>query len=441
MAKPERGTIQPAQPLRRETRKSMSRRSGQDSSPFKAGKWWRVRVRFDEPGVEARKHRSLKVCPVALRLSRPEIERRAAEVIATSGANSAERFARVVLGEGVTFMEQAKIYLREAVSRNRKPIKNPTTIEGSLRKWINPTLGDLTLSMVDNLSVKPLVKKLVDAGKSPRTVEKYVEFVKQIVKSLKAPNGEPLYPRTWNSEVMDLPVVVYRKQRRPALSADGVTKLIASAKPGQMRVLFVLLGATGMRISEALALEARHFIHDGRTILVEQQVDKDHPVIVPYVKTDASYRQIDLPKDVAAYLKKYVSHKTGLTFHTNRNTPHLYHNLETRWLDPRLASLGLSEMSWHSFRRYRNSWLRSQRTLPDLLKFWLGHKPTDMSEVYSGLRDDLKIRWEEVERVGVGFSLPKEVVPNVPKKRLFVVSQKTPATGILGNRMSETRGV
>jgi hypothetical protein len=117
-----------AQPLRRETRKSMSRRSGQNSKPFKAGNWWRVRVRFDVPGMEERPQKSLKVCPIALRLSKPEIQRLAKEVVEKSGANSEERFKRVVLGEGVTFREQAKIYLQEATSRNREPIQDPTSI-------------------------------------------------------------------------------------------------------------------------------------------------------------------------------------------------------------------------------------------------------------------------------------------------------------------------
>jgi integrase len=317
-----------AQPLRQKSRKSMSRRSGQSSKPYKAGKWWRVRVRFDVPGVEKRQQKSLKVCPVALRLPKPEIERLTKEVIAASGANSVERFNRVVLGEGVTFREQAKLWLQGAVSRNRRPIKNPTSIEGALRKWINPAIGDLLLSQVDNLSVQPLVKKLVSEGKSPRTIEKYVQYVKQVVKSLRSGNGEPLYPRTWNSEVLDLPIIEYRKQRRPSLKIDGVTELIAKAKSKEEQALYVLEGATGMRISEALALEARHFIHGGKSILIEQQVDKDCPRIVPYVKTDFSYREIDLHPDIAAYLRKFVSHKTGLIFRTSNGTPHLYANLE-----------------------------------------------------------------------------------------------------------------
>lgn len=121
------------------------------------------------PGQEARIHKPLRVAPISARLSMPQLQRRAAEVIAKSGANSVERFNQVVLGE-VTFREQAKIYLREAVSRNRRPIRNTTSIEGALNKWILPLLGDLPLAMVDNLSVKPLVKKM--APSHPKYVKR-----------------------------------------------------------------------------------------------------------------------------------------------------------------------------------------------------------------------------------------------------------------------------
>lgn len=186
----------------------MSRRSGQNSKPFKAGKSWRVRVRFDVPGVEERQYKSRKVCPIALGLSKPEIQRLANEVVEKSGANSAERFNRGVLGEGVTFREQAKIYLQEATSQNREPIQDPTSIQGAIRKWINPAISDLPLNMVDNLTVKPLVRKMVEEGLDPESVNKYVGYVKQVVKSKLAPNGEPLYPHVWNASVLDLAVVV-----------------------------------------------------------------------------------------------------------------------------------------------------------------------------------------------------------------------------------------
>jgi integrase len=434
-----------AQPLRRETRKSMSRRSGQSPKPFKAGKWWRVRARLDVSGVEKRQQKSLKVCLISLRLPKPEIERLAKKVVEASGANSEEQFNRVVLGEGVTFREQAKLYLEEATTRNRRPIQDPTSIEGALRKWINPVIGDLPLSKVDNLSLKPLVKKMVEEGLSPRTCEKYTLYCKQVVASKKAPNGEPLYPRVWNASVLDLPVVVYSKQKRPALKVEGINALIANAESDEERYLYVLLAATGMRISEALALETRHFINGGRTIVVEQQVEKDCPRIKKKLKTDASLREVDLHPDVSTYLIKYMMGKSGLILKTENNTPFLYGNVQDDWLDPRLEKLGLYQSGggWHQFKRFRNSWLRApaQRCQEDLRKFWLAHKPKEMGELYSALKEDLPTRLAEAERVGYGFALPKEVVPNVPRNGLFVVSRKIPSTGILINRMTETMGV
>jgi integrase len=206
-----------------------------------------------------------------------------------------------------------------------------------------------------------------------------------------------------------------------------------------------LLAATGMRISEALALETRHFINGGRTIVVEQQVEKDCPRIKKKLKTDASLREVDLHPDVSTYLMKYMMGKSGLILKTENNTPFLYGNVQDDWLDPRLEKLGLYQSGggWHQFKRFRNSWLRApaQRCQEDLRKFWLAHKPKEMGELYSALKEDLPTRLAEAERVGYGFALPKEVVPNVPRNGLFVVSRKIPSTGILINRMTDTMGV
>jgi integrase len=406
-----------AQPEQRETRKSMSRRSGQTGNLVKQGCWWRVRFRLDQPGNDTRKQMSVRVAPVSMKLSRPELERRARDIVEKSGANSEERFNQTVLGE-VTFREQAKAYLQKAVSRNRKPLRDTVSIEGAMNKWIYPAVGNLPLRLVDNLAVKPLVEKMCASGLKPRTVNKYVEYIKQVVKSLRAPNGEPVHNRTWDAVTMDLPVVEHSEQKRPSLKASAISELIALST-GQEQALYVLLAASGMRISEALALETRHFVNDARTIKVEQQVKKDCPRIVKYLKSSAARREIDLHSDVAEFLQRYTTGKTGLLFHTANGTPHLYNNLEDRWLTPRLVKMGLDEegMGWHSFKRFRKTWLRGRRCLEDINNFWMAHKPETMSELYSHLHEELDIRLEEVERVGYGFDLPKGVVaPNAPRK-------------------------
>ena len=368
-----------------------------------------------------------RICPISGPglLSKSERKRKAREIIQASGADSAEYFNEVVKRDtGVTFREQSEVWLHQMQNRKRRPIRQSyaVTIQGALDKWILPVLGNLPLANVDNLSVKPLIEKMSAAGLSARTVNKYIEHVKQIVESLLNPNGEPIHNRKWNADIMDLPIVEPAEQKRPSFKAKTVSELI-KASTGQEQALYVLLAATGMRVSEALAVEGRHFKNEGRTITVEQQIQKDAPLVVKYLKTAAAKREVDLHPDIAEYLQCFASGNTGLLFHTANCTPHLYGNLEDRWLTPRLAQMGVDEkgMGWHAFKRFRKTWLRGQRCLEDINNFWMAHKPQTMSELYSHLHEELDMRLAEAERVGFGFELPKKpaaaVVPIVPRKQ------------------------
>jgi integrase len=413
---------------KRKRGKSLSRRTGQDGHIEKSGRWYVVRYWKDMAGQEKRQHVRERICPISGpgSLSKSERQRRAKEIIQTSGADSVEYFAAVVKlrPTGVTFREQSEIWLAQSQHRKRNPIGRSyaVTIQGALDKWILPAVGDLPLGVVDNVAVKPLVDKMCASGLSARTVNKYVEFVQQIVASLKGSNGEPVHRRTWDAEAMDLPIVEHSAQKRPSLKAAMISELIQESD-GEEQALYILLAATGMRVSEVLALEIRHFINHGRTIAVEQQVEKDAPRIVRHLKTDAAKREVDLHPDIADYLRNYMAGKTGLLFHTANGTPHLNGNLQGRWLTPRLIRKGLDEkgMGWHAFKRFRKTWLRGQRCLEDINNFWMAHRPQTMSELYSHLDEELKLRLAEVERVGYGFTLPASkdvsVVPIVPKSR------------------------
>ena len=398
----------------------MNRRRGQDGTVVIAGKWYRVRWRIDVEDQEKRINMSEKIAPVVFdRSGKPkppsiDVLRKAREIVEKSGANSEQHFNRVVLGE-VSFRDQAKVYLRLATTRDREPIKDSSSIEAALNKWILPAIGDLPLANVNNITVKPLVDKM-KKSLSARTVNTYVEYVKQVVASLKdGETGEPIHRRKWDSAVLDLPIVNLKAQRRPALKAKTVNQLVKESE-GEEQTLYVLLGATGMRISEALALEAKHFINDGRTIEVRQQVDREKPRIVSYLKTDAACREIDFSKEVAEYLRTFMNGKAGLLFQTRNSTPFLHNNLEQRWLTPRLQAMGIDEkgMGFHAFRRFRKTWLRGKRCQEDINIFWMGHKPESMSELYSRMDEELEQRLEEAESVGVGFEIP-EVAPNCSK--------------------------
>lgn len=244
---------------RRKGRKSMNRRRGQNGTVVIRAGWYRVRFRLDVTGQEERVYMSEKVAPVAFdkegnpRPPSQQVRRMARGIVERSGANSEEQFNRVVLGH-TTLREQAKIYLRWAETRDREPIRDTSSIEAALNKWILPEIGDLPLASVNNVTVKPLVAKM-KKSLSPCAVNKYIQYVKQIVGSMKDPEtGEPIHRRTWDSTVMDLPVVKQKEQRRPALKAKSVDQLVRDSE-GDEQALYLIAAATGMRISETLAVE------------------------------------------------------------------------------------------------------------------------------------------------------------------------------------------
>jgi len=72
-------------------------------------------------------------------------------------------------------------------------------------------------------------------------------------------------------------------------------------------------------------------------------------------------------------------------------------------------------MGFHAFRRFRKTWLRGKRCQDDLNNFWMGHKPQTMSELYSRMDEELELRLQEAEVVGVGFVGPAYVAPSAPK--------------------------
>jgi hypothetical protein len=73
---------------------------------------------------------------------------------------------------------------------------------------------------------------------SPKTIsDNYVPVVKMVVASAVDEQGEELYPRKWNHEFIDLPIVEHGKQNTPCFSAEVMTGLARWKKPRE-QILF-----------------------------------------------------------------------------------------------------------------------------------------------------------------------------------------------------------
>jgi integrase len=405
-------TLPPATPDKRKG-PCMARR-GQVGTIAVSCKWYVVRFWKYTPGRD-RVHASERICPTDSKepgyLPKGERRRRANEIVASSGVNDAQQF--IETNNGVTFREQAKYFLNHSMNRRRNPVKPATltTWQNCVDKWLNPNLGDIPLASVNNAIVKSLVKKMSDAELSAKSISNYVGLVKLVVASAIDENGEQLFPRKWNHDFIDMPIV--QDQHQPSFTVETMSAIVQKAD-GQERVLYALLAGTGLRVGEALGLEVKHFSNDCRTIAVEQSCWEGD---VQAPKTKNAYRQVDVSNELVKLLQAFVAvRRSGLVFQNRAGKPLSQTNLLRRSLHPILAELKVEKAGFHAMRRYRATWLRKQRAPEDLIRYWLGHAKESITDGYSKLAEDLEFRLDVAEKIGVGFVLAKSMRPMRPKK-------------------------
>jgi integrase len=365
-------------------------------------------------GQEKRMQRRERICPISGPglLTRPEIERRAKEIIAASGADTVEHFEKCeAFGLGTTFRQQAAWWIVNIQTKKRSPIA-PATAAGYrsyLKKWLYPLVGDLPLASVDNRIAKDLVAKLSESHLAPKTIVEIFGALKKVVASAINGEGKQMFPRQWNHEYIDLPVVDPKKQHTPTLNSKQVTDVIAGSA-GRYQALYALLAGTGLRIGEALATKLDPYSEDHTTISSDCKTIHVRKSVwncrEQKPKTGNAIRSVDIPEALATFLRTFAGNRsTGFLFQTDSGLPLGQSNI----LRNSLHDLGVE--GFHCFRRFRTSLLRKNRVPWDLEKFWIGHANKDVTDKYAEqLKDDVEYRREWAERVGLGF-----VVPRVPQ--------------------------
>jgi integrase len=387
---------------------------------------------MDVEGQDKRALKRARICPISGpgSLTKTERTRRAHGIITESGADTEEYFNKVAKPQqqkaGVTFQEQAEIWLAQCRKRKRKPVADSTLSwwRDCLDNWLNPSLGNVPLSAVNNGVMKQLVATMLKGGLSAKTINSYAQVAKSIVASAVDAEGEQLFPRKWNQEFIDLPIVDEEEQNTPSFDAKVMSGL-ARWQHRNEQMLFILCGATGERIGEALGIEIdKHISPDFLTINIKQKVR--HCKMEPRVKTRSAVRAVDLHPSIAVHLREFVGErKKGFLFASRNGKPLSSSNVLRRHLHPALKQLGYvneftgtHKAGMHAFRRFRNTYLKNFTSCPEGVRdFWLGHAGTDMGDLYDKIKRDIAFRRQWAEKCGIGFELAPLVVPNVPKMR------------------------
>jgi integrase len=325
-----------------------------------------------------------------------------------------------------TFAEQGRIYIDRLKTRNRHPIKPATvaTFEGYLRNHVAPHLGHAELEPFNNGALKDFVQILISKKLAPKTIAEVSAFVRTIVASVLDSDGNQIYPRTWNLDFVDAPPI--RKQRQPTVTKESLQDILNDRTiKVRNRVMLALLGATGLRIGELVAVQMgpdpldQNTVWDpeARMIRVRKSVWRAK---LQEPKTPSAVRDIDLPTSVNDMLHMFASGRQSgqFLFCTKSGKPLAESHINTYILKP----LGIP--GCHALRRLRVSHLREVGCNEDILKSWLGHSAgSDITSRYSKLSENLELRRTWTERVGTGIDLscvmgdqqPNPAKPRKPK--------------------------
>jgi integrase len=189
-----------------------------------------------------------------------------------------------------------------------------------------------------------------------------------------------------------------------------MTTLLGKAE-GQYLMIYFFSLVTGMRISEAVAIEiAKHIEPDCSIIYVRQQREKDVNALRLDLKTEAGVRDIDLYPDAAQILRNFIGNRTsGFLFQTANGTMLDPGNIDRDSLSPILKTMGRDEAGtrFNVFRRFREAVLQRSEARQILIDYWMGHSNPSMGDRYGKqLVEDVEYRQEQAKKVGLGFDPP-----------------------------------
>jgi hypothetical protein len=97
--------------------------------------------------------------------------------------------------------------------------------------------------------LRHLVAALVADKLAPKPISDLTSTVMQIIDSVVNKNGDQVYPRKWNTQFLDAPVVGL--QKRPCATADQIENAITNSE-GSCKIFYGLTAGTGLRIGEPL---------------------------------------------------------------------------------------------------------------------------------------------------------------------------------------------
>lgn len=299
-----------------------------------------------------------------------------------------------------TYVEPSKMLFKEYMERwldDRQTRVRKQTVETYswiVTKHITPYLGSIELSKLNAMVIQELLTQLTKEKRlSDENIQKVYTLINASLNQaerwgLIAKNPASLVdrPKATRKEIMvwDIPEVL---------------TFLEHAKGSRYYIAFLLAITTGMRQGEILALRWKDVDFENGVLRVTQILSHDGKEILPYTKTKAGTRTIDLPEETIAELKK---HKVKISKEKLAMGPVIYTDLDLvvcseqgtptnagnirRAYNSAILKATVPKIRFHDLRHTHATLLLKQGVNPKIVAERLGHADTRITlDTYSHL--------------------------------------------------------
>jgi integrase len=295
----------------------------------------------------------------------------------------------------LTLAEFAENVIKGEIEPNYRPSTTHTYIQ--TLKLIKETIGHIELSKLNALHIQHFVKHLREKGLKNGTIKSRLSKLKRILR----------YATKWKLIPYDLASAIEMPKTEKNMkywTFDECMEFLEKAKGDQYYLVFLLTIFTGLRRGEVLGIPISNVDFENNTIKIDQQITvvNGKAKIEKVLKSESSYRVIDVPTDIMRQLKRHIHEQKKLFFELGiRNEHNLVfttstgHPVHPTNISMRFKSLcekyGMKPIPFHGLRHSHATMLAEMKENVHAIADRLGHSSTTITnEMYIHLTNKMK---------------------------------------------------
>jgi len=272
-----------------------------------------------------------------------------------------------------TFKEwfNGRFWTEWVVSRKNKP----SEVESKLsiyRVHLGPAFDELPLDEIDVAEIARFRAKLIESGKSDKTVNNVLAVLSKVLKYAEAARVIPHAPSVGLLKV-ERPEII-------AWSLEEYARLLAAALALDplWYAAVCLAGEAGLRIGEVRALDWRRDVDLVAGTLTINQQTRRGKTTTPKGRTR---RTVPMTATLQAALRRLDTIRTGFVVRNPDGTA--VNDNQTKYHCYRICrAAGLPEQGWHTLRHAYGTHAAMFGANPWKLMQWMGHKRIDETMLY-----------------------------------------------------------